>query len=343
MPHRCPVRRLTLAALLLTLWGDGWHSACSSVSTRSPSSDPLRIPCNCPASLRLFRHRDNPNHGDICRLSTGDANVQCPSCCYPVDGHPFCVARGSHSRRPCRTDNDTTLPCPPVMHTYIEELGGGDTGDIARMKVVWSEWWRSQGWTPRILTLADARRHPRYEALRDRFLRVPLGTNVKYDLACYIRYVAMAAVGGAWMSDYDTIPLDFPPSGLPHGGRFTVWQSHVPSLLSGSPSEWERIVDLLVHTAETEHGNASLFSDMLSLHELLKTEARRKALSLYWGQTVLPASTIIRHPERCSLSRGYWAVHFAHAYLGERQISITKRPEVMNSTLRLWKSACGQK
>jgi len=238
--------------------------------------------------------------------------------------------------------NPSADPVPPVMHTYIEDLNTESGADNARMKVVWSEWWRSQGWTPRILTVADARRHPRYEAILARLLRLPLGSNPKYDLACYVRYVAMAAVGGGWMSDFDTIPLEFPPSGLPHGGHFTAWESHIPSLLSGSPGEWERMVDLLVHTAETEHGNASLFSDMFSLRALLTSPGRRKPGTPYSGQMVLPASALLPNPERCSVSRGYWAVHFAHAYLGASQISISARPEVMNATLGAWKRTCGR-
>lgn len=62
-----------------------------------------------------------------------------------------------------------------------------------------------------------------------------------------------------------------------------------------------------------------------SLHELLKTEARRKALSLYWGQTVLPASTIIRLPtsgatrcaQACKVSarRALSESHTVHTHL----------------------------
>ena len=37
--------------------------------------------------------------------------------------------------------------------------------------------------------------------------RVPLGQNEEYEKMCYFRYLAMAEVGGGWMSDYDTLPM----------------------------------------------------------------------------------------------------------------------------------------
>ena len=42
------------------------------------------------------------------------------------------------------------------------------------------------------------------------------------------RYIAVAADGGGWMSDYGTIPAAFsPPNALPNGGNFTGFSRHV--------------------------------------------------------------------------------------------------------------------
>eukprot|EP00439_Symbiodinium_sp_Y106_P008286 s603_g1.t1 len=72
--------------------------------------------------------------------------------------------------------------------------------------------------------------------------KVPLGQGYEYDFQCYIRYLAMAAVGGGWMSDYDVIPTYLPPDvDLPNRGTFTVYQQHVPALMSGSKEQWQNV------------------------------------------------------------------------------------------------------
>lgn len=81
-----------------------------------------------------------------------------------------------------------------------------------------------------VLTIEDAERHAEYAMLRARIEKLPLGGNREYDLACYLRWLAMAAAGGGWMSDYDAAPLRFsPPPELPNGGAFTGYEGHVPS------------------------------------------------------------------------------------------------------------------
>merc|ERR1712071_506152 len=67
------------------------------------------------------------------------------------------------------------------------------------------------GWTPKILTVDDARKHPRFEEYNKMLDDVPLdgysGYRSGYNRLCYLRWLAMAAVGGGFMSDYDTVPL----------------------------------------------------------------------------------------------------------------------------------------
>ena len=81
-----------------------------------------------------------------------------------------------------------------------------------------------------VLSLEDAKKHPEYAALRARIEKLPLGGNREYDMACYLRWLAMVGAGGGWMSDYDAVPLRFsPPPALPNGGAFTGFEGHVPS------------------------------------------------------------------------------------------------------------------
>ena len=66
----------------------------------------------------------------------------------------------------------------------------------------WKKAWYDAGWEPRVLSEADAKKLPEYDALLQLIIDAKaIGT---YNMACYIRWIAMAAVGGGFMSDYDT-------------------------------------------------------------------------------------------------------------------------------------------
>lgn len=57
---------------------------------------------------------------------------------------------------------------------------------------IWEESWRWQGWTPRLLTIRDAKRHPLF------------GT-------CSPQVLAFAQVGGGWFSSLHVINDSFSP------------------------------------------------------------------------------------------------------------------------------------
>lgn len=63
-----------------------------------------------------------------------------------------------------------------------------------------------------------------------------------YEVACFIRHLAMANVGGGWMADYDVVPLALPACAAPsNDGLFTTHEGHVPSLVSATASEYLRV------------------------------------------------------------------------------------------------------
>ena len=83
-----------------------------------------------------------------------------------------------------------------------------------------------------------------------------------------------AATEGGWMSDYDTFPLRMDASSsseeedyniLPNGGTFTAHERAVPSLVSASQSEWERVSRLLLDAIPTHDG---LITDMYMLESI---------------------------------------------------------------------------
>ena len=86
----------------------------------------------------------------------------------------------------------------------------------------------------------------------------------EYEVACFVRHLAMAAIGGGWMSDYDVVPLALPACApLSNGGAFTTHQGFVPSLVSASAEEYLRVTRLMAVTPWKENLDVS-FSSFLS-------------------------------------------------------------------------------
>ena len=134
----------------------------------------------------------------------------------------------------------------PVIHTFFQPMQGQRNEGRDPLIDVWSLQWRNAGFEPVVLTVDDAKRHPYFktmeEAVRKEF------ANNEYNTLCFYRYLAMAASGGGWMSDYDTFPTNFPLDEaivLPNDGKFTSFSGQVPALLSASSDEWTRVAKLM--------------------------------------------------------------------------------------------------
>lgn len=106
----------------------------------------------------------------------------------------------------------------PKVYTYfapVESEGG--KAEQQRILAIWRAQWLANGWQPVVLTEEDAQRHPDYESLKAHFASLPTINRPGYEMACWLRWVAMAATGGGLMVDYDTLPFDFHPPIEVHG------------------------------------------------------------------------------------------------------------------------------
>ena len=130
-----------------------------------------------------------------------------------------------------------------VVYTYFEDQGMGDEPALE----VWRDVWAKAGWDPVVLSQKDAERHPRYDEMVRRFSEYPTVNAPGYELACYLRYLAMAVVGGGFMTDYDVINVNVPPpptcDWLPNDGAFTTHEKFVPSVATGTAAEFDRVVN----------------------------------------------------------------------------------------------------
>jgi hypothetical protein len=86
-----------------------------------------------------------------------------------------------------------------VMHTYFDPSvlasDGPDSVFGAWATIAaWRTAWEQAGWQTRVLNESDARLHPHYDELKSKLASLPTVNPKGYDLACFLRHVAMAAV-----------------------------------------------------------------------------------------------------------------------------------------------------
>jgi hypothetical protein len=103
-----------------------------------------------------------------------------------------------HEKLHRRLEVDLEAP-RPKMHTYYEKAKT-DMTDAADEDLLanWKKAWWDAGWEPVIITQWDAMNLPEYDEMID--LIVDPSFIGQYNMQCYIRYLAMSAVGGGWMS-----------------------------------------------------------------------------------------------------------------------------------------------
>ena len=298
-----------------------------------------------PLFLASFRPFVCPNHTHVEIIREG----------FDQRGHPYRVCRTDNDRWTCPVNWFQLLEYPyceaPVMHTFWEPKESTRTSDADKnMLDTWETSWNAAGFETNIISLDDAKLHPRYDEMAKTLewlgARGALGPDINYDTLCFLRYFAMAAVGGGWMSDYDTLPLsttEFPPS----YGRFTVYEWTVPSLAKGDASEWTRIGVTLVEAAakhytmyvyDREDKPNLLFSDMMALQSLagksvFDSESRVAGADEKYGLPLL-------RPDVCEVTRGKLAVHFSHYVLGIIKLPIENRSSFAVSMLKSWTTAC---
>jgi hypothetical protein len=120
----------------------------------------------------------------------------------------FAVLANGHMDDRSYLRRTLTEEVQPVMHTFFAELvssfdstlntsAGMTENAHTDMMNTWRDSWHAAGWQTRVLTMEDAKQHPEFDKLD---AAIQNFTMIEYDKFCYYRWIAMAAVGGGWMS-----------------------------------------------------------------------------------------------------------------------------------------------
>jgi len=252
--------------------------------------------------------------------------VQYVSCCI-LNIFVISLSRGNILRRRAQEDRSGLLynsSRPKIFTFFSPENVHVNSSLPDENKLILDAWklsWSRRGWEPVFLTMEDAKLHNSYDRFKKAFEDATMKISY-YDQYCFYRWLAVAAHGGGWMSDFDNFPLYFDPNvygyDLPHGGKFTSYDGHVPNLVSGSLEEWNAMIDLLYESYQKN--NHRYWSDMFALIEIHK----ELDAYLYIFETTSPKRLYFREIKmkydidpydlgsKCVQLIGIKTIHFSH-------------------------------
>lgn len=135
-----------------------------------------------------------------------------------------------------------------TVSTYFQPVQG--LPRPTKLLELWRESWESKGWTTKILSESDAKDHPGYKAFSDRISRYPTINNPGYERACYMRHMAMANVGGGYLSDYDCLLMKketlATKEDVPLPSHPVIFEpTRVPCLVCGDQDAFGDICDII--------------------------------------------------------------------------------------------------
>lgn len=156
------------------------------------------------------------------------------------------------------------VPATATIYTYFEPVPGIERTEQDALITLWKSAWSKAGWSPIVLSEQDAKNHPLYVRAKSVFSAFPSVNPSGYDYACFMRWLAMSAIGGGWMCDYDVMPNK--PERLVAVGGIQFFSGNdkdplIPCLVHGHCVDYNKIIDFFLQTKPTE----THWSDMVAL------------------------------------------------------------------------------
>lgn len=138
------------------------------------------------------------------------------------------------------------------IYTYYQDIGHPHQNKLVN---AWSLSWSHNGYTPVILNINDAKKHPFFKTLdkemRRIFTEITDRTLGDYGMSCWHRWLAYATQEEkkCYVSDYDVINTRFPVT--EPDDKLHLMDDACPCLASGRPSQFESLCHAFVDVSNT--------------------------------------------------------------------------------------------
>ncbi len=194
---------------------------------------------------------------------------------------------------------ESSSPTRPTIYTYFERIGASKrtTGmtdeQDSDLLLLWKEQWEKAGYEAIILTEQTLKspnfetlgvtNEKRYELIRSKLEALPVDD---FGKVLFRRWLAMAAIGGGWFSDYDSFPLwnlgheqTFGHAEVVSGEKSSINEKMVvydimsPTLAFGSGIEWlnklEALIEETIKNCPLKNeGYECFYTDSLAIHSI---------------------------------------------------------------------------
>jgi hypothetical protein len=124
------------------------------------------------------------------------------------------------------------------IYTYYDNVLEISSEVQLELIEIWKESWRKNGWNLIVLDKS----YLNCSDIEMSYLEKLPSVNAKnYEMACFLRWNAMANVDGGWMCDYDVINCGFLPVDAEKYKSMSILQRNIPCLVYGTSDDYNRI------------------------------------------------------------------------------------------------------
>lgn len=207
------------------------------------------------------------------------------------------------------------------IYTYYADCPTHDQVAELRLISLWRDHWSAAAWEPFVLNEWHARQSAFFDEYLAAVQKLPSVNSREYETACYLRWMALAAVGGGYMADYDVFPAKRGKSrGLPEMtgvmlNRLQVFQNRnvCPSFVYAQQSVAENITRLFVADKPPgyrDHNGRPHYSDMYALEDMVVADS-----------DLIQTHDLVRDYMGSEGWEKAPFIHFANGYMGPRGLT----------------------
>ena len=129
--------------------------------------------------------------------------------------------------------------CEKKVYTYYEAVSTIDADEQRQQIEVCRQSWQKHGWELVVIGEKQAKQHPWFELYSLGIRAVPTVNAAEYEYSCFLRWLAMAAIGGGLMIDYDVMNMGVTDlSFFQQHSLLTIYQGHVPCVVYGTAEQY---------------------------------------------------------------------------------------------------------